>query len=105
MKITFEDITLKNDKNGICYNDYHNQLHIIGIDKKQYKYHTLKQKINNKYSRNIMFEDIPNDFAQYDLLNPENIDVKYLMWFDADCDKTNKEIIKEIQEYKYKPKQ
>ena len=101
-KITFEDITLKNDKNGICYNDYHNQLHIIGIDKKQYKYHTLKRKINNKYSRNIMFEDIPNEFAQYELLNPENIEVKYLMWFDADCNKTNEEIIAEIQEYKYK---
>lgn len=100
-KQTIDDITLKNDENGICYNDYHNQLHVIGIDKKQYKFHTLKRKLRTKYNYNIMFDDIPNEFAQYDLYNPEDIDVIYLMWFDADLEKTNEEMIQEIKEYKY----
>lgn len=90
----------KPDHMGVCYNTVDQELHILGIDTTQYNLNKLGRNLKKKYTNKLFIEDIPNDFTTYEIKNPDNIKVKYILWFEDNLHKSNQELIEEISEYK-----
>lgn len=101
---TFKDIPTihQPDNNGICYQHIikRTKMHIIAYNKNEFQHKQLLKHIRNKYGFDILLEDIPNDFVQYEIYNPENIEVQYISWFEDDITLQEEFLVEEIQQFK-----